>query len=331
MAIGWGIIGIGGIANNAIAPAIGRLDDARLVTVVSRDQGRADGFAARHGAARATTSYDELLADPEVDVVYIGTPNALHAEQANAAARAGKHVFCDKPIATSVDDARRVVDACRDAGVKLGVNFQTRHHEGFAEARRLLADGAIGDVLVAQVEVSAGAAPLKGWRTDPELAGVGTINNIGVHAYDLLRYLLSAEIAEVVTLTDVGTRKELETTALALLRFDNGTLAYVNANQTVAEFRPDIDIYGTKGRIVGAGITRPFREDGELRVLTGDGETVTPSQTKDAFDRSVAAFHAAVRDDGEPNASGVDGLRSVQLTDAMARSARERRVVELSY
>lgn len=331
MALGWGIVGIGGIANNAIAPAIGKLDDARLVTVVSRDQGRADEFAARHGAARGTTSYDELLADPDVDVVYIGTPNALHAEQAIAAARAGKHVFCDKPLATSVEEAERVLEACREAGAKLGINFQTRHHEGFAEARRLLADGAIGDVLVAQLEVSAGAAPLKGWRTDPELAGLGSINNIGVHAYDLLRYLLGAEVAEVVTLTDVSTSDDLETTSLALFRFGNGTLAYVNANQTTPNFQPDIDLYGTKGRIVGVGITRPFREGGELRVLTEDGETVTPSQTKDAFDRSVAAFHAAVRDDTEPNASGLDGLRSVQLTDAMARSARERRVIELSY
>lgn len=325
---GWGMIGLGRIAST-IAQALGTLDGAELVAVVSRDQGRADAFAAEHGARRALTSYEEMLADPDVHAVYIATPNSLHAEQAIAAARAGKHVFCDKPLATSVADAERVVEECRAAGVKLGVNFQTRHHDSFVEARRLIADGAIGDVLVCQVEVSAGATGLGGWRTDRELAGLGSINNIGVHAYDLLRFLLGAEVTEVATLTDAGA-DELETEALALFRFDGGTLAYANANQTVAGFQPDIDIYGTKGRILGVDCTRPGL-DGELRVLGESGETVTPVSSKDAFARSVAAFQHALDTDEEPNASGLDGLRSVQLTDAMARSVRERKVVSLSY
>jgi 1,5-anhydro-D-fructose reductase (1,5-anhydro-D-mannitol-forming) len=107
-----------------------------------------------------------------------------------------------------------------------------------------------------------------------------------------------------------------------LFRFENGTMAYINANQKVADFQPDIDIYGTKGRIVGRNVTRAFL-DGELRVKIGDRETTTAYTSRDAFDRQVAAFNRAVLEDREPNASGLDGLRSVQLTDAILKSARE--------
>jgi 1,5-anhydro-D-fructose reductase (1,5-anhydro-D-mannitol-forming) len=237
--LGWGIIGTGGIANNAIAPAINELKDAgHLVAAVSRDRERADAFAARHAARRGYTDYGDLLRDREVDVVYIGTPNGLHAEQAIAAARAGKHVLCDKPLALTVTDARRVVDEFARARLKLGIVFQTRYHTAFLEAKRLLDQGAIGDVLVVQVEVSSGATTLRSWRADPALAGLGSINNIAVHPYDLLRYLLGSEPTEAMAMTDVGRTAELERLVLALLRFRSGALAYVNANQKVPTTGP---------------------------------------------------------------------------------------------
>jgi 1,5-anhydro-D-fructose reductase (1,5-anhydro-D-mannitol-forming) len=331
VSLGWGIIGTGGFAGSATAPAIKALGpDGSLVAAVSRDRGRADAFAAQHGARRAYTDYADLLRDRDVDIVYISTPNAQHAEQALAAARARKHVLCEKPLALTVGDARRMVDAFEAAGLKLGTHFQTRHHTAFVETKRLLERRAIGDVVLMQIEVSSGANQLRSWRADPQLAGLGSINNIAVHPYDLLRYLLGSEVGEVVAMTDVDRSTELERMALALLRFQNGTLAYVNANQKVPNFQPDVDIYGTEGRIVGVDCTRPFR-DGELRVLTASGEQVTKHSSRDAVVRSIAAFNDAVAHDREPNASGLDGLRSVQLTDAVIRSAREGRLVEVAY
>jgi 1,5-anhydro-D-fructose reductase (1,5-anhydro-D-mannitol-forming) len=331
VSLGWGIIGTGGFAGEATAPAINALgEEGSLVAVVSRDRGRAEAFAKKHGATRAYTDYADLLRDADVNIVYISTPNALHADQAIAAARAGRHVLCEKPLALGVADARRVVEAFEAAGVKLGTHFQTRHHTAFVEAKRLLDRRAIGDVILIQIEVSSGASPFRGWRTDPALAGLGAINNIAVHPYDLLRYLVGSEAQEVTAMTDAGRSADLERMALALLRFRNGTLAYVNANQKVAHFQPDIDIYGTEGRIVGINCTRPFR-DGELRVLTQAGEQITKYSSRDAVVRSIAAFNDAVRHDREPNPSGLDGLRSVQLTDAVIRSAREGRTVEVTY
>lgn len=326
--LGWGIIGPGRIADTAMAPAINTLPESRLAAVVSRDRSRADAFAKKHNAARAYTDYAEMLRDPAVDVVLITTPNALHAAQAVAAARAGKHILCDKPLATSAADAAGVVEECRNAGVRLGINFQTRHQACSVETKRLIDAGEIGKVLVMQLEVSAGAAPLGGWRTDAALAGLGSVNNIAVHAYDLLRYLLSSEVTEVMAMFDTGRTDRLETLTMTLLRFANGTMVYVNGNQQTPNYQADLDIYGTKGRIVWDHLTRPWLE-GELRVLTERGETVTPYSNKDAYQRTVAAFNDAVLRHAEPNASGLDGLRSVQLTDAIARSAREGVLVEL--
>lgn len=330
MTLGWGIVGIGRIADGAMAPAISELASCELAAVVSRDEGRANAFAAKHGARRAYTSYEEMLSDPAVQAVLITTPNALHGDQALAACAAGKHVLCDKPLATTVEQAARVVEAFERAGLKLGINFQTRHHACFQETRRLLEAGAIGDVLIVQAEAGPGRAPLGSWRADTELAGLGTVYNIGVHVYDLLRYLLGAEVSEVAAMFDVGRDARLETAALTLLRFDNGALAYVNVNQVVPNYQADIDIYGIKGRIVGDQLMRPW-QDGELRVLTGEGEKVTPYSNKDMYVRTVENFTNAVLQGGQPNPSGIDGLRSAQITDAIARSARQGKLVELSY
>ncbi len=325
---GWGIVGPGRIADSAMAPAITALREGRLIAVTSRDRGRAEAFAKKHHAARAYTDYGEMLRDREIDVVLITTPNALHAEQAVAAARAGKHILCDKPLATSEADATRVVEECRKAGVRLGINFQTRHQACFVETRRLIDAGEIGQVLVVQLEASPGANPPSGWRTDAALAGLGSVNNIAVHPYDLLRYLLRSEVTEVMAMFDVGRTARLERLAMTLFRFANGTVAYVNGNQLTPNPQNDISIYGTKGRIAGTRLTRPFLE-GELRVLTERGETVTPYSNKDAYLRVVADFDDAVRHEREPHATGLDGLRNVQLTDAIARSAREGVLVEL--
>ncbi|MBI3055843.1 MAG: Gfo/Idh/MocA family oxidoreductase [Betaproteobacteria bacterium] len=193
---GWGLIGTGKIADDRIFPAINAFAGNKLVAVVSRDQARADAVARKFGAQHAYTSYEDMLRNPDVTVVAIHTPNSLHAGQAIAAARAGKHVFCDKPMATTAADAQRVVKECDQAGVTLGVNFHNRFMPCFIETRRIIDSGEIGEVLVVQLEASPGANPAStraSWRVDPALAGLGTTMSIGVHVYDILRCLLASE------------------------------------------------------------------------------------------------------------------------------------------
>jgi 1,5-anhydro-D-fructose reductase (1,5-anhydro-D-mannitol-forming) len=327
-ALGWGIIGLGRIAGSQIAPAIAASPSSTLVSVVSRDQGRAEEFARAHGAATALDDYTKMLADPRVDAVYIATPNALHAEQVIAAAKAGKHVLCDKPLALTVADARRCVEECRQAGVRLGVTFQTRYHDGLGEAAELVRNGEIGKVVAAEVTMSAGRNLPGGWRTDPALAGLGTLYNIGVHAFDVLRYLLGSEVSEVAALTDAEPGYNVDTTAMVLLRFRCGTLAYVNANQSVPHSRDDIVLYGTQGRVLGRNLSRPGRQ-GTLSIITSAGERESPAGSADAYRRAVQAFAEAVTQQRDPAPAGEDGLRSAELSAAIAQSLTERRVVSL--
>ncbi|MGI9647994.1 MAG: Gfo/Idh/MocA family protein, partial [Acidimicrobiia bacterium] len=288
-------------------------------------------FAARFGAGYAYTEYDEMLANPAVEAVFIATPNAQHADQVVAAARAGKHVMCDKPLAIDVAGAEQAVRACREAGVELGVNFHYRHLPWVHDVTRMIAAGMIGEVKVVHLEVGSGTRNYDNWRADPALAGLGSVNNVGIHGLDLLRVILDSEPIEVMAMFDRAPGSgQVEMLALVLLRFDNGAIVSANLNETIASPQNDFAIYGSEGRMVGTALTRS-RNDGELSVLGKDGETVTAYPAPEAHRLSLAAFTHAVLSGGRPNASGVDGLRSAQLCEAIGRSARERRLVEVDY
>lgn len=329
--LGWGVIGIGNIVRTTMAPAMVAEAECELVAAVSRDQARADAFAAEFGARSAYTDYGEMLGNDEVDAVFVATPNIHHPEQVIAAAGAGKHVLCDKPLAINVPDARAAVDACDAAGVKLGINFHNRHLPWVRDVARLIADGIIGEVEMIQLQVSSGFRHYENWRADPEVAGLGSVHNVGVHGLDFLRVLLDSDPVEVMAIFDNRPGSgAVEMLALLQLRFANDTLVQYNANERLRDPLNDIAIYGTEGRIVGRSFTRS-RADGELAVLTDAGETVTRYPAPEAHRLSLAAFTRAVLADEEPDASGRDGLRSAQICEAIERSAREGRTVEVVY
>jgi 1,5-anhydro-D-fructose reductase (1,5-anhydro-D-mannitol-forming) len=320
---GWGLIGTGRIADERVLPGIKAYPGNRLVGVVSREQSRAEAFAAKFGAQHAYTSFDDLLRDPDVTVVAIHTPNSQHAEQAIKAARAGKHVFCDKPMATSIKDAERMIEECDKAGVKLGINFHNRFMPPFIDTRAIIESGEIGEVQMVQIEASPGA---KGggragtWRVDAGMAGLGTTMSIGVHIYDILRYLLSSEIADVSAFFDTG-RGVMEEINLSMFRFANGVIAQVSVHEKTPYPHNDFVIYGSRGRVIGRGLTRS-RAGGEMEVIGADGKTRTKEYAAiNAHEACVVDFSKALLEGRAPSASGIDGLRSVQLTEAMAKSA----------
>ncbi len=322
---GWGLIGTGRIAEDRVLPGINSFAGNKLIGVVSRTQARADDFARRFNAQHAYTNFDDLLKNPEVTVVAIHTPNAQHAEQAIAAARAGKHVFCDKPMATSAADAERIVRECEKAGVTLGVNFHNRQMPCFLETRRIVQSGEIGKLLMVQLEASAGvgaSSVAATWRQDPAQAGLGTSMNVGTHVYDILRFIQGSEIVMVSAMFDTAPQV-METTSLTTFRFANGALAQLNVNQSTPNPHNDFVIYGSKGRITGRSLTRS-REGGELQVsIDGGASRVTKYPAINAHEACVVEFSKALLEGRAPAATGVDGLRSVQLTDAMGKSAWE--------
>ena len=156
MAIGWGFIGTGNYPNSRVAPAAALAEDTSIIAAYSRDQQRADEFAKAHGALAAYTSVEELMADSRVDVVFVASPNNLHAAHVQLAAKAGKHILVEKPMATTVPDCVDMINACKANGVKLGVGFQLRFHPGHVEASRVVREGGLGEVALAQVLLGSG-------------------------------------------------------------------------------------------------------------------------------------------------------------------------------
>ena len=236
MATGWAIVGIGRHPDNVMAPAIRAARDTRLVSVMSRDKGRAKAFAAKHGAEQATDSLPELLANPAVEVVYIASPNFLHKPQTIAAARAGKHVLCEKPMALKVSDCQAMIAACQKNGVKLGTAFHLRHHPAQQAARRMVQSGEAGQVAFAQAWLCRGTwgetyiAPrggLEAWWDKPSEAGGGAIVASGVHAIDLLRFLLGQEVTEVSAFATEPTPQDpVDRTDTIILKFSGGAFGF---------------------------------------------------------------------------------------------------------
>ena len=341
MALGWGIISTGQHPDLKIAPAIAAAPDNRLVAVYSRDRGRAEEFARRHGADAAYDALDELLADSRVDAVFICSPNALHSEQTLQAAVRGKHVLSEKPMATTLSDAVAMVRACREAGVKLGVGFHLRQHPGHVRAREFIAGGGLGKVTLAQGQWGFGVrgqgpppprTGLRQWWDQPDLIGnASTMMGTGVHVVDLLRFLLGQEVTEVAAITDGQTKSQpLEQLAAMSLRFSGGTLGTVCCGRVLPDSRNDFDIYGSDGR-VGSRATLWEARQGQVEIVS---ETVNetldcPEEYLGNFVAEIQDFRRAVEADEEPAASGMDGLRVVEVTLAMVESARSGRTVSI--
>jgi predicted dehydrogenase len=184
-----------------------------------------------------------------------------------------------------------------------------------------------------QLEASPGARPggrLGTWRLDAQVAGLGTTYSIGVHVYDILRYLLASEVTMVSAFFDKP-RGVMEEINLSTFRFANGVLAQLSVHESTPYPHNDFVIYGTKGRILGRGLTRS-RAGGVMEVTTADGKTRSKEfPAIDAHAAAVAGFSDALLEGRDPVPSGVDGLRSVQVTDAMARSAFNGEHVRLAY
>jgi 1,5-anhydro-D-fructose reductase (1,5-anhydro-D-mannitol-forming) len=304
-----------------MAPAIGDLPQGRLVAVASRDMARARAFADKHVVPAAYASYEELLQDSSVDIVFVATPNGLHAAHVIAAANANKHVLCDKPLATRLSDANDMIRICRTRGVKLGVNFQSRHSPLYRETRRLIGAGVIGQVLALRADVDSTSKSLSGWRRNKSLAGMGAVFNVGVHIVDLVRFLLDDEYVELIALLEREPAAQLEHEAMVLSRMRKGTLVYLHANQRLPNFRSRVEIYGSVGRIVASHPGQPWF-DGQLEVTTPAGTTGQEFLEVNPYAELVSAFNRAVVENGEPSPSGLDGLEALRVSLAIEASDR---------
>ncbi len=329
--LGWGLVGASNVARNRLVNAINSQPDSRVAAVMSRDLNRAQAFARECNISAAYDSLDAMLADPNVHCVYISTTNDLHYAQTLAAARAGKHVLCEKPLALELAQAREMVDACQRAGVVLGTNHHMRNSVIHRKARQMILDGAIGKPLSARLlRAMYLPANLHTWRISAA-AGGGAILDMTVHDADIARFVLNSEVESVVAIkTQQGLGVgDIEDTVMGVFAFCNGVLCQFHDSFVVKHADMHFEIHGTDGSLY-AEKAMSGQGGGKLFLRRGDARTeIDCGAYEELHTRAVKLFNAAVRGHGQPAVSGEDGVRSLQIALAVRDAANTGRRVYL--
>ena len=344
MSIGWGMVSLGRHPSGKMAPGINEAQGAHIEAVYSRDLSRAQEFAKGHNARNAYDSYAELLKNPEVQVVYLASPNSLHKEQTIMAAKAGKHVLCEKPMALTVEDCSEMVEVCEKAGVHLGIAFHARHHPGNEAVKALVSDDkSLGTVSLIKTQWAGGVrgqvkpgerVGREQWWDEPSLVGAGTFMGNGVHQVDMMRWVLNDEVEEVSAITDGQTSEQpLENLATLVLRFRSGTLGVLVSGRRIPDSQNDLVVYGSQGRAaVYAGMGTTL--EGSLEAV-GDNidirQAFSPPSNAGMYANMVEAFGQRINNIEGNSATGYDGMKVCQVTLAMIESARSKKTVSIAH
>lgn len=322
MAVRWGIIGAGGVARRRTMPAINKARDAELVALMVRDQARAEQLAAEFGARHPYSDWRLLLKDPDVDAVHIATPVYLHAEQVIAAAEAGKHVLCDKPMALSTVEVRRMIEACRANGVHLQVCFLMRFWSVSKRLKREIADGRFGTIIEARATIFK-HLPLAddSWRLIPEQSGGGPLMDIGAHTIDLLTYLLGPMESAVALTSNRVTSWRVEDTVTVLMRAKSGAHAVVGHSFRAKGGDQTVEIHGTGA---SALVSTPPSGGGDatLRISNGTEVKLEPIPYENFYQLQIEHFADCLAGKATPIVTGEDGLHNLAVIEAAYRSTR---------
>jgi predicted dehydrogenase len=317
----FAILGFGLHAVRRLLPAFADSRETQLVGMWRRDQKAAQENCAQHNIAHCFASAEELCASPDVDAVFITSPDAIHHADALLAIRHGKAVLCEKPVAMNAAEAREMADAAKAAGVLYGVAQNFRYNRSLDWMRERVQSGKIGhpQFAYAEFDYPADRAPRK-WIKDPSLACGGPIGDVGVHCIDALRYVLNQEVETISTLaTKSRPEDQVEATATLQMKMTSEVLANV-AVSARTPYRTFIGITGSDGVLVaenGLTVDRP------IEMLLRRGGEVIESETvsnADGYTRMLDAFAQALHG-GQPfAATGEDGVRNMLALDAAFRS-----------
>ena len=331
---GWGLIGASTIARQYMIPAINAQPDSRVVAVMSRSAQRARQYADDNGIARSYDAVEALLADPEVDVVYISTTNERHKAETLAAAAAGKHVLCEKPLALNLADALEMAAACRAAGVVMGTNHHLRNAVTHRTLRRLIKEGAIGQPLAARVFHAVYLPPhLQTWRIKDPATGAGVILDITVHDTDTLRFVLDDEVEAVTAISTQQGLAEggLEDAVMGVMQFQSGLLAQFHDAFTIKHAGTGFQIHGTEGSLLADDVMTQ-QPIGRISLRRGDQtKAVDLDPSEDLYTRAVRLFNRAVQGNGHPSATADDGVRSLAVALAVLESTQTGQRVRVRY
>jgi 1,5-anhydro-D-fructose reductase (1,5-anhydro-D-mannitol-forming) len=331
--LGWGLVGASTIAREWMVDAIRSHPGNEVVAVMSADPARGREFARANNIETACSSLTALLDNPRIGAVYISTTNDLHKDQVLAAARAGKHVLCEKPLATNLADARAMVAACEQAKVVMATNHHLRQAATHRKIRELILANEIGRPLFARVFHAVYLPPhLQGWRIRDPKAGAGVILDITVHDADTLRFILGAEVRDVIAMSQQGGlgADAIEDGAMSVLRFDNGVLAQLHDAFTVKHGGHGLEVHGTEGSLIGRNCMSQ-RPVGEVILRNAKGELNHALDHSNLYAAVVRGFNDAIEGRASASASGMDGVRSVAVALAVLEASKSGQRVPVRY
>jgi predicted dehydrogenase len=336
--IGFAVVGLGRLALEQILPAFSSCRYARLAGLVSGSPDKRNAVASQYGVPDdAVFGYDEMarLADhSDIQAVYIVTPNGLHLPHVKAAASAGKHVLCEKPMANTSKEAQEIIDVCAEAHVRLMVAYRCQFEVFNSEAARLVRSGALGMARVIEASNTQMQGSGEQWRMRASLAGGGALPDIGLYCLNGARHLLGEEpvevYAQIVNPPDDDRYREVEETISFMLRFPSGAIANCAASYGAHESK-DMRIRLQNGWI---DLENAFAYKGQrMRIARrkDDFEIVEEQRLefKDQFALEIDHFAECIREGRDPATPGEEGLRDHLLMEALYRSAREGRPIRV--
>jgi predicted dehydrogenase len=324
--IRWGILGVAAIATKKVIPGMKKSGLLEVSAIASRDMSRARGAAEQAGIPRAYGSYEELLADPEIDVIYNPLPNHLHVPWSIRAAEAGKHVLCEKPIALSTAETQQLIAARDRTGVKIGEAFMVRTHPQWLRARELVSGGEIGDLRLILSAFSYFNTDPNNIRNKADIGG-GAIMDIGCYPITMSRWFFQREPSRVLAVIERDPNMHTDRLSSALLDFAPGQAIFSCSTQLVPY--QSFQILGTKGRIdVHWPFNTPPDEPAYLRVdygsnpIAGLSERTEEFPAVDQYTAQAEAFSAAVKGERDVPVPLEDAWANMAVIEALFRSAQ---------
>ena len=328
----WALVGTGRVSEQ-MAAAINKSADAKLLAVFSPTKANREKFAAKYKVPNIYDSLEDMLANPEVEIIYIASPNNLHEAHVLMAAAAGKQILCEKPLANDLAAAKRMIEYANVAGIKFGVGFQYRQHPAHKKIRELVRSGELGEVVFADSAVHLPPMPYPSWYSDQEIAGGGVLPMTGVHRLDLLRYVLSAEATEVSAFVEHrDSALPFEDTVIAMLKFDSGVSATVRFAMNASSSGEGISVNGRSGWAVAKDTTSQWWSN-KPSSIEFQSTTENKSETyaePDFYQLQVEDFNDWIAGKTEFACLALDGLKAIEVTLAIRESSLQNHPVKIA-
>lgn len=333
--LGYALVGLGRLSTNQIAPALQKTEHSELVGIVTGSPDKADSWQQKYGVAEQNTynyrNFDRIADNPDIDVVYVVLPNSMHEEFTIRAARAGKHVLCEKPMSVSVNEATEMISECAKAKVKLAVGYRCQFEPHHQECIRIAREKEFGEIR--QIDAAFGfrfgdypLGDLRRWRLEMEYAGGGALMDVGIYALQACRYLTGEEPVSVTARemkTDLVKFAEVDETILWSMDFPSGAVANCSTTYKFGGLN-SFTAYGDKGKF---GMSPAYGYGGN-KGFAGSAPIEKPQV--DQFAAEMDDFSNVIKKDGTSIVSGQEGLRDLQVMQAIYKAAKTGTAVEVA-